>query len=104
MNRENSRLLYAIFFTVVACLVVFAIALTIFGPQGFYLSSPQNQQSPIVRIPVAGNNIPVVETGVVINTGIISCTLDYSPVCGVNGQTYSNACTAKATGIVIANE
>lgn len=28
-----------------------------------------------------------------------ACTLDYSPVCGCNNKTYSNACAAEAVGI-----
>lgn len=27
------------------------------------------------------------------------CTMDYTPVCGVNDKTYSNACTATCAGI-----
>ena len=36
-------------------------------------------------------------------TDEVACTMQYEPVCGVNGKTYSNDCMARVAGVEVAD-
>lgn len=88
-------------------MVVFAIAISIFGPQGFW--SPKSDTTPaikdVITIPVVIDNTGTIElSGSLTTTGTVACAMDYNPVCGNDNQTYSNACMANTAGIVMMTE
>jgi hypothetical protein len=56
---------------------------------------------PVTTPPLAGNEADTGDTGCVVKPPAepLVCTQQYIPVCGCDGQTYGNACMARAAGV-----
>lgn len=126
MKKASSQVFHAVIVTILACSVVFGLAIYFFGSNNL-LDNTIIVQAPtipltateavIIPIPLDNTGMTlsgseealtgtVIEnTGSIENTGTLTpCTREYMPVCGDDNNTYPNACVANSVGVVTLTE
>ncbi len=71
---------------------------------GFYLLIAVVGYSVIFYVPVNSQGQTLLEILTAPDIEPVACILIFAPVCGVNGETFSNSCFAEAEGVQIAHD